>query len=555
MTATATVLPGSRTPYAGSRIPSRVFLMLTLVLLAGLVPAASEAAARRLSEASAVAPEVFAVAASPDGVWAAYVQEAVEGAGRELWAKRIDGDDPPQLLSGPLPAGDEAESIAVSADSQRVVYIERRSDPLRRELYSVRFDNGVRTRLNPDLPTGAQVDSFRITPDGSRVIYRADQQVQGTFHLWSVPIAGGTSVRLAPSSVASGRRALGGFQVSPNGTHVVFRANYTNLSKEELFSAPVDGSDFAIRISSPLVFGGNVTSFQFRPSGTHVAYLADQDIDEVFEVFRVLSGGGNVLKLNPDLPAGRSVTSYAISPSGSRLVYIADQVFSNVFELFMVSFLGGTSTKLNPTPVLGGDVHELGITAASDYVVYLADRETDQVNELYSVPITGGENLKLHTPIANPDFESNRFWISPTGHGVVHRVRWEGNYQRLYRADVRVGMTSSLPLWPWAGAPEPNVGGVTITQDGEWVFFEARSVHVPRDMLYAAPMSGLAVSPFLVSSPSVSGGGNVGSLRLHPDDRRVVFRAELDEVGSEEVYIGDLCIFCDGFESGSMSRW
>ena len=55
-----------------------------------------------------------------------------------------------------------------------------------------------------------------------------------------------------------------------------------------------------IKLNGPLVAGGVVSSsgLQFSPDSSRVLYLADQDTDNVFEIYSVLSTGGTPVKLN-----------------------------------------------------------------------------------------------------------------------------------------------------------------------------------------------------------------------------------------------------------------
>ena len=66
-----------------------------------------------------------------------------------------------------------------------------------------------------------------------------------------------------------------------------------------------------------------------------MVYLADQDIDNKFELYSAPSGGGSLpVKLNETLPPGRmGVHSFEIPPNDSRgIVYIAD--YDGVNELY-----------------------------------------------------------------------------------------------------------------------------------------------------------------------------------------------------------------------------
>lgn len=68
-----------------------------------------------------------------------------------------------------------------------------------------------------------------------------------------------------------------------------------------------------------------------RCSGT-IVYLADQDMNAVFELYRATSG----TKVNPALGVGQNVTSFALTPDRAAVIYIADQDTAGVFKLYSI---------------------------------------------------------------------------------------------------------------------------------------------------------------------------------------------------------------------------
>ena len=47
----------------------------------------------------------------------------------------------------------------------------------------------------------------------------------------------------------------------------------------------MDGRDDATRLSAPLVEQGDVYSFETSPDSSRVLYIADQDVDYLFELY------------------------------------------------------------------------------------------------------------------------------------------------------------------------------------------------------------------------------------------------------------------------------
>ena len=74
----------------------------------------------------------------------------------------------------------------------------------------------------------------------------------------------------------------------------------------------------------------------WAPDGAHLAYRADQDADDVFELFTVRPDGtGNVRASRPLVAAG-DVNLFAWAPDGSRLAYLASALAADRTELFSV---------------------------------------------------------------------------------------------------------------------------------------------------------------------------------------------------------------------------
>ncbi len=143
-------------------------------------------------------------------------------------------------------------------------------------------------------------------------------------------------------------------------------------------------------------------SFLIRPDSQRVVYVADQDEDQVFEVYSVPLGGGTVTKLNDLLVASGDVFAFRIGPGSQQVVYVADQDTTGVDELYSVPLGGGTVTKLNGPLVTGGDViANFFISPNSGPVLYRADQDTNNVLELYTDILQAELKALFESPLAN----------------------------------------------------------------------------------------------------------------------------------------------------------
>ena len=237
---------------------------------------------------------------------------------------------------------------------------------------------------------------------------------------------------------------------------------------EILFVLPVlANSSFAQRgiherLSQGRAIEGDVVNYQISPDGATVVYLADQDTDEVDELYSVPVGGDTPVKLSSALPAGVNISNYEISPDGATVVYLADQDTAGVDELYSVPIGGGTPIMLNSSLAEGGNVSDYQICPDGSTVVYRADQDTDEVDELYSVPIGGGPSIKLNGDLSEGEFfgqlargcDRSNFQFSPDGSIVV------------YRADQDTLLVDELYSVPIGGGPSIKLNDA-LPPDGD----------------------------------------------------------------------------------------
>ena len=179
---------------------------------------------------------------------------------------------------------------------------------------------------------------------------------------------------------------------------------------------------------------GDVSNYQLSPDGATVVYRADQDTNDVLELYSVPIGGGTTTKLSGPLPPGGYVESdFLISPDGAAVVYRADQNTGGLVELYSVPIGSGATTKLSGPLPPGGDVYsDFLISPDGATVVYRADQDTNDVTELYSVPIGGGTTTKLSGPLIPGGDVRPDFLISPDGATVVYRAEQDFESGLLY---------------------------------------------------------------------------------------------------------------------------
>ena len=306
----------------------------------------------------------------------------------------------------------DPEFFQITSDGQFVVFLSTQNST--QELFSVPFSEGSVLRLSPDLVSGGNVavdnavarpvSPFQLTRDGLRVVYVADQTTDGVFELFAVSVMGGPPTRLNGELPSGGSVAATSsntdFRISPNDQWVVYIADQNEDDVFELFSVPIQGGT-PVRLNAELEsFGSDVVGFQISFDSQQVVYLADQNNNDTFELFSVPITGGSAVRLNADLTSSGDVNAFQINQMSNQVVYLADQ---NVFgddELFSVPITGGTPIRLNDNLAVSGaanssDVVEFEIADNQDRVVFLADSIVNDRFELFSVPILGGTQIRL----------------------------------------------------------------------------------------------------------------------------------------------------------------
>jgi len=382
---------------------------------------------------------------------------------------------------------------------------------------------------------GGTVTSMEISPDSSRVVYFSDPNTSGVAELYSVPLAGGPPTRLSGPLVAGG--AVQFFDISADGSRVVYIADQDTDEVCELYSVPTDGSVAPVKLNGALDEYGSLLpyySFQISADSSRVVYHANQDADNVWELYSVPIAGGAPTRISGTPVADSDVGfDFQISADSSRVVYRADRDTNGVFELYSVPIDGNAvPVELNGALVAGGDVADFEISADNSRVVYRADQDTDEVLELYSAPMDGSAvPVKLNGALAG-----GRVWyfqISADGSRLV------------YRADQNTEDVAEIYSAPLDGSAAPvrlntalvsgcNVDSFDIAGDSSRVVYIANQDVDWADELYSVPLDGSAAPLKLNGTFSI--GGDVEYFEVSPDGAWVVYYADQDTYGVYELY-------------------
>lgn len=375
--------------------------------------------------------------------------------------------DPVALFSTPLAGGEPIvlheggwfnEPFRFTSDGQRVVY-----DRVG-ELHSVSVFGGLPARLSPDLTRPGPALKFSITPDGSRVVYGSREE-QGIHELYGVPAVGGASTKL---SHRDGTAEAFPWLLAPDGARVAF-VQYVGAAFEHvLFSVPVAGGE-PTRLSPPLAvppgFPG-IRAIRVSPDGRRVVYAAEQDTDDLLDLYSVPIEGGPVTRLGGPLARNggdfhSAESRFRITPDGTRVVFVVDptdDLLEDLVELYSVPIGGGVVSKLSGPMEVGERIFAFRMEVSPDsrHVVFQAvrPRSFGTAPELHSARLAPEIRIDVQ-----PHKDLNRL---PRGRRAMIAVAIHGSDE----VDVTALDPATLAFGPDGATPERKAKVVDVDDDG-----------------------------------------------------------------------------------------
>jgi len=429
---------------------------------------------KKLSGTLVAGGDVVDFRISPDGRFVAYVADQDTDQVFELYVsetEKLIGDKEVKVsatMAGngikKIVTGDYAFSWA--SDSSRIAYLADQRTAGVIELFSALPNGKSNIRLSGNLGSDRDVVEFLWAPSSQRVAFIADKNTPGLFQLWTTSPTNAKNV-LVSSLIPVGDGDVIEFAWAPEiGTNrIAYLADENKDEMFELFTTrgtdpvinlisllQVDGSDvtefiwaptlqsdqlqiayiadqeindvfelfvsnetgsFNVKASGDLVTGGDVFAFQWEPDSTLIAYNADEDTDNVVELFTTPAP----LSANPVEKVSGTMAGFGVEDNfqwaddSSRIAYLADQDEINVFELYTSTPLGSQNDQTSGDLVLGGSVAEFKWDPDSEGLGYIADQDTFGVDELYISSPRGTKNAKVSGELVSGGSVSRFEWV------------------------------------------------------------------------------------------------------------------------------------------------
>ena len=419
------------------------------------------------------------------------------------------------------------------------------------ELYAS-FDDGTDiVKLSSNLVAGGDVVAFLVSPDGFFVAYVADQDTDGVFELYAIVVdktVADTAMKVSGAMAGGGILVLSSgeyvFGWAPNSSRVAYIADQNRNGVFELFTSTPDGNenDLVSDLPDPLINPGpDVKDFEWEPNSTLIAYVADQDTNDKFELYvspsdsnignRKVSGIpmiGSGVRENPPVPSGEYLFGWA--PDSSRLAYIADQDTANILELFSSTPDGASILKLSGPIGIGGNVDEFAWAPNNSKIGYLADQLTDIGVELYTtLPNVSGSFLKNSAGLVAGSNVTGFSWapgssrIAFIANKIVSRIAL---YTTSPNDNNNVLVSSNL-------LANSEVISFGWAPDSSRIAFIADDISINVLELFTTRPAAPLINKI---SGNLVGGGDVLGFEWAPNSSRVAYTADQDDNDVSELY-------------------
>lgn len=298
-------------------------------------------------------------------------------------------------ISGPMTPGGNAtaQQFAFSPNSTRVAYLADQLVDGRSELFVSAADGSGSVRVSKTIvAVGGQIGEFAWAPNSSRVAYRGDADTAAKFELYTVLPDGTANVTVSGAiNVVGG--GVGAIAWAPDSSRIAYAAIQDTATVTELYtSLPAGGGN--AKVCAPLPAGRQVDlGWAWAPDSSRIAYVADQDTDDIPELFTGLPDGSGNTKVSGALAAGRGVRLFNVrwSPDSSRVAYEADQDIDDQYDLYTSLAAGGGNVKVS---------NLLPTEKVQDQDYYWSPDSTRLAYQSVNVDLAFNQTLRLRTALA-----------------------------------------------------------------------------------------------------------------------------------------------------------
>ncbi len=384
------------------------------------------------------------------------------------------------------------------------------------------------------------------------VLFIADRETDGVNELWMYSVDTGGPVKINGALTTAGTGGnVTSFAMSPNRQWIAYVADQEVDEKFELYVRDAALANPPTKISRDVLADGDVSDNPvWAPDTSRIAYRGDVWADEKFDLTTVTPGGGSAIVV---LPAGTNTSadvvqgSYVWAPDGSRIAYLADVNTAGLFEVLTSTPNGSDIKQLNATLTAGQEITDHAWDPGSSRIAYRANQGTNAEYDLY---VAAADTANSGTGVADTSG-------STTADVQAGTVSWAPDGSRLaFIADlVSDGINELFTVLPDnSAAPLRINANITGQKDvigtPSWAPDSSRIAYVSDinsqgtfELFTSQPTvanTGTKVSGTLTATTDVETepGDNLAAPAWSPDSTSLIYVADQDNAGKKEVYVG-----------------
>jgi len=391
------------------------------------------------------------------------------------------------------------------------------------------------------LPSGEYV--FGWAPDSSRIAYVADQNSLRVFELFTSTPDGieNDIISNLPDPSTNPDRDVQNFEWEPNSTRIAYIADQDTKDVFELYVSPSDNNTPNVKVSGSMLDGKGIKELAPVPSGefafawasnsSRLAFLADRLIDGIdeFELYTNLPDGTNILRVSGLQGDTSQVDEFAWAPNSLKIAYLANQNLVTAIDLFTaLPNVSSSSQQISSGLEPGQEVAVFKWSPDSTRIAFISDRAFTGFFRLFTTSPNNNNNVLVSGSLAVTS--------------DVTVFKWSPDSLRIAYVDILIGNVFELFTTLRDVEPSTLISRSLADDDEEdfaWSPDSARIAYIADQNiinefeLFTSTRDGGITN--IVSGPLLAG-GNVQAFKWAPDGSGVGYIADQDTITVEELF-------------------
>ena len=413
--------------------------------------------------------------------WAALVARL--GTGRDVYLSDLCSSPPTPAVRASVGTGQVFGNFtALSPDGSKLAFIGDFGTSGVQELYVVDLSGatpGLPVSVHPTVSLSRDIRNFTWSPDSTKLAYYG-RLTMGMTSLWVVDVSN-ASAPAAPRQVSSPPTLSNAniFETlwSADSRNLAFRGFLEVSGRSDVYLTTPGSTTGHVRLNTFSSATADVTDVIWSPDGQRLLYVADQEQDNVSQLYSVDIGPAGpapevrISNVSPSEDVQSNRVHFA--HDGSQVAFIVSAgIAPNSLYRVRWTATGPAVQELMHAPLNANRnvIDVLWSPTASD-LVFVADRDTDNVNELYWVQAGGSSlappvrvNLALD-PNSDVRFGPTNLMWSFDGTWLAFIVnRTTGAPIEAFTADMRGPVPITRPVGPARTDPSLDVRSLMMSR-------------------------------------------------------------------------------------------